>query len=100
MLNKLAFRNAKRSLNDYLLYFITMALITALMYSFNSLLFSKSIQTLWKSGGFYAAMLILVTIFIVFIIIWLVHYMVCFMARKRSENLEHTYLWEFVKTNC
>lgn len=91
MLNKLAFRNAKRSLNDYLLYFITMALITALMYSFNSLLFSKSIQTLWKSGGFYAAMLILVTIFIVFIIIWLVHYMVCFMARKRSREFG-TYL--------
>ena len=33
MLNKLAFRNAKRSLNDYLLYFITMVLVTALLYS-------------------------------------------------------------------
>lgn len=91
MLNKLAFRNAKRSLNDYLLYFITMVLITALMFSFNSLLFSRSIQTLWNSGGFYAVVLVLVTIFIVFIIVWLVHYMVRFMARKRSREFG-TYL--------
>lgn len=84
MLNKLAFRNAMRSLSDYLLYFITMVLITALMFSFNSLLFSESIQILWRGGGFYAAMLILVTVFIVFIIVWLVHYMVRFMTEKRS----------------
>lgn len=91
MLNKLAFRNARRSLNDYLLYFITMVLVTALMFSFNSLLFSKSIQILWRGGSFYAVMLLLVTVFIVFIIVWLVHYMVRFMAGKRSREFG-TYL--------
>lgn len=84
MLNKLAFKNVKRSLNDYLIYFITMVLVTALMLSFNSLLFSESIQTLWNGGGLYTGLLILVTVFIVFIVVWLVHYMVRFMANKRS----------------
>lgn len=97
MLNKLAFRNAKRSLNDYLLYFITMVLVTALMLSFNSLLFSESIQTLWDGGGFYTAMLILVTIFIVFIMVWLVHYMVRFMAKKRSREFGTYLLFGFEK---
>ena len=39
MLNKLAFRNMKRSARDYLIYLLTMTLVTALMYAFNSLLF-------------------------------------------------------------
>ena len=95
---KLAFRNAKRSLNDYFLYFVTMVLVTALMLSFNSLLFSESVQTLWDGGGFYAAMLILVTVFIMFIMAWLVHYMVRFMARKRSREFGTCLLLGFEKT--
>lgn len=91
MLNKLAFKNVKRSLNDHLIYFITMVMVTALMLSFNSLLFSESVQTLWNGGGLYTGLLILVTVFIVFIVVWLVHYMVRFMANKRSSEFG-TYL--------
>ena len=40
MLNKLAFRNARRSMRDYLIYLVTMTIISALMLAFNSLIFS------------------------------------------------------------
>jgi hypothetical protein len=41
MINKLAFRNAKRSIKDYLVYLITMVVISSLMFAFNSMIFSK-----------------------------------------------------------
>ena len=46
MLSKLAKRNAKRSMRDYLVYMLTMVLITALIFAFNSMIFSKSVRTL------------------------------------------------------
>ena len=45
MLNKLAFRNMKRSIRDYLVYILTMTVVTALMYSFNSLFFQNELAT-------------------------------------------------------
>ena len=44
MLNKLALRNVKRSMRDYLVYLITMIAVAAMMFAFNSLIFSKDIQ--------------------------------------------------------
>ena len=38
MLSKLAFRNAKRSLKDYLIYIITMTIIAAMMFAFDSMI--------------------------------------------------------------
>ena len=43
MLNKLALRNVKRSMRDYLVYLITMIAVAAMMFAFNSLIFSKDI---------------------------------------------------------
>lgn len=45
MLGKLAFRNMKRSAGDYLVYTLTMTVVTALMYAFNSLIFQNIIET-------------------------------------------------------
>ena len=41
MLNKLALRNAGRLWKDYLNYFLTLCMITALTFSFHLLLFSE-----------------------------------------------------------
>ena len=46
MVNKLAFRNAKRSMGDYLVYLLTMTVVAAMMFAFNSLIFSKDIQNM------------------------------------------------------
>ena len=43
MLGKLTVRNVRRSARDYLVYFMTMAVVTALMFSFHTLLFSKDV---------------------------------------------------------
>ncbi len=86
MLNKLAFRNVKRSAKDYLVYFLTMAAVTALMFSFNTLIFSKDVQEMFDIAGVMAAMIGLATFFIVLIIAWLINYMVRFILEKRSRE--------------
>ena len=43
MLAKLAFLNVKRSARDYLVYFLTMTFVTALMFAFNTVIFSKDL---------------------------------------------------------
>lgn len=46
MYTRLSLRNMRRSLRDYVLYFTTLALIVALMYSFLSLSFSDDVKAL------------------------------------------------------
>lgn len=92
MLNKLAYRNAKRSIKDYLIYLITMAVTAALMFAFHSLIFTKEIMKLYSDGGLILGVMIgVASVFIVFIISWLIHYMVRFMLEKRSREFG-TYL--------
>ena len=43
MLTKLSLRNAKRSIKDYLIYLITMSGVAALMFAFDTMIFSKDI---------------------------------------------------------
>lgn len=43
MLGKLSIRNAKRQAKDYVIYFITVIISVALMFSFNSIAVSKDI---------------------------------------------------------
>ncbi len=91
MLGKLALRNVKRSVKDYMVYMITMMLLTALMFAFNSVLFSPDIQKRFDTVGIMAAMIGLATFFIVIITAWLINYMVRFMLNKRSREFG-TYL--------
>lgn len=86
MLNKLAFRNMKRSARDYLVFTFTMTLVTALMYSFNSLFFQNDLAAylLLEEVDMMAVMIGLCTVFIVLIVAWLIGYMVRFMLEKRS----------------
>ena len=45
---KLSFRNMKRSMKDYLVYMLTMILVTALMYAFNSLIFQNELENYFE----------------------------------------------------
>lgn len=91
MLNKLAFRNARRSAKDYIVYLITMTMMAAMMFAFDSMMFSKNILSMCREAGILAAMLGVASAFIVGIIAWLIHYMVRFMLEKRSREFG-TYL--------
>lgn len=86
MLNKLAFRNAKRSMKDYLVYLITMIAVSAMMFAFNSLIFSEDIQSMCSEAVVLAVMLGMITFFIVLIVAWLINYMAKFMLEKRSRE--------------
>lgn len=91
MLNKLALRNVKRSMRDYLVYLITMIAVAAMMFAFNSLIFSEDIQKMCSEAMAMGAMLGFVTFFIVLIVAWLINYMARFMLERRSREFA-TYL--------
>ena len=91
MLNKLVLRNVKRSMRDYLVYLITMIAVAAMMFAFNSLIFSKDIQEMCSEAMVLGAMLGMATFFIVLIVAWLINYMARFMLEKRSREFA-TYL--------
>ena len=49
MYAKLAFRNIRRSLRDYIIYFVTLTLTAALMYSFLALGLSPDILAMTEN---------------------------------------------------
>lgn len=88
---KLALRNARRQTRDYLIYFSTVILATALMYSFNALIFSPEVQALSNRLSALPLTIALASIVVVCIFGWLVSYMTRFMLARRSRELG-TYL--------
>lgn len=86
MLNRLAWRNVKRSARDYLVFFLTMTMVTALMFAFNSLIFSGDMLKMFEMAELMGIMVGLATFFIVLIVAWLINYMVRFMLEKRSRE--------------
>lgn len=86
MIRKLSVRNAKRQARDYLIYFITITVAASLMFGFNSLIYSKAIQSLSGLAALPIA-IVSASIFIVFIMAWLTGYMMNFMLKKRSKEL-------------
>lgn len=86
MLGKLAFRNMKRSARDYLVYMLTMTVVTALMYAFNSLIFQNDMNRYFELEAMMETMIGFATFFIVLIVAWLINYMVRFMLEKRSSE--------------
>ncbi|MGL6200831.1 MAG: ABC transporter permease [Lachnospiraceae bacterium] len=91
MLRKLTLRNAKRSAKDYLIYLVTMVIISALMFAFHGMIFSREVREISTDAGIFAALIGLASFFIMIIVIWLVHYMVNFMLVRRSREFG-TYL--------
>lgn len=91
MLNKLAFRNARRSSRDYIVYVLTMTVMAAMMFAFDSMALSPDILTMFREAGVMGAMIGLVSVFIVCILAWLIRYMTRFMLEKRSREFG-TYL--------
>lgn len=86
MLAKLSLRSAKRSARDYLVYLLTMTVVVALMYAFNSLIFQNELVSYFDLVDLMAVMIILATVFIVLIVAWLINYMVRFMLEKKSTE--------------
>ena len=91
MLIKMAVRNIKRSINDYILYVVTITLILALMFAFNSMMFSDLILGMNAHMADYKTLLVLFSVIVLVVAAWLVNYMTKFMLEKRSREFG-TYL--------
>ena len=75
MYSKLAFRNIRRSLRDYIIYFVTLTLTAALMYSFLALGFSPDILAMTEN------MSMLTTGILILSVLW----------EARTASLRHLY---------
>ncbi len=90
-LSKLSLRNARRQTGDYLIYFVTIVMVCAMLYAFNCLAVSKEIHDLSGLMDTMTLTIALASIAVIFIIGWLTSYMTGFMLSRRSRELG-TYL--------
>lgn len=86
MLTKLALRNAKRSLRDYLIYFITVIISFTMIISYNIVIFSKQVSDISNMMNTFKLSVICISIIVVLIIGWLIFYITNFMLDKRAKE--------------
>lgn len=86
MLRKLAIRNAKRSIKDYLIYLITVIMSFSLIIAFNLIVYSKDVRELSSMMVNFRLAVIEVSVLVVFVIGWLINYTMKFMLSKRSKE--------------
>lgn len=95
MLNKLVIANVRRLWKDYFNYFLTLCIITALTFSFHSLLFAKDLHEmihygnqgeLSTAGTMLITFMAVSTVVILIIAAWLISYMTHFILEKRSRE--------------
>lgn len=86
-LSKLSLRNAQRQASDYLVYFATVVMAAALLYSFNGLVFSQEVQQLSEGMNTLPLVIVLASIVVVCVFGWLVSYATGFMLSRRSREL-------------
>lgn len=86
MFAKLAFRNVRRQLRSYLIYFITVALSIALMFSVNNLSYSDRVQGLAEISSDVSAMFTMVTVLCCLVMALVLSYATGFMLKLRKKE--------------
>lgn len=86
MYAKLAFRNICRSLRDYIIYFITITLTIALMYSFLALGFSEDIIAMSENMSMLTSGILVLSFLIAFMASFVVRYAIRFMSGQRKKE--------------
>ena len=86
MVYKMIFRNAKKQTKDDLIFFLTMMVITAIMYSFHTLLLSEESRNIFDTAEIMEVMIGISDFFIILITAWLIRYMILFHLKQRSRE--------------
>ncbi len=86
MLSKLAFRNAKRSIKDYIIYLITVILSFSFIFAFILISNSNDVLNLCEVMENFKYVMYFVNIFIALTICFLINYTTKFMFLKRSRE--------------
>lgn len=87
MLGKLAVRNTKRSMKDYLVYLITVIISFSLIFAFNLVASSDEVVRVSSGMDTFKNTLLAVNVLIIFVICFLINYTTRFMFEKRSKEL-------------
>lgn len=91
MFLKIAARNVKRQVGNYLIYFITVSLTVALMFAVNSVIYSPELQAQASSFQELSNGLTMFSVFLSLIIIFVLGYANSFMLKLRKREFG-TYL--------
>ena len=91
MLSKIAFRNVRRQIGNYLIYFITVTLTVALMFAINNVIFSEQLKRFAVSISHMSAGLLTLSIIIALIVAFVLGYATSFMLKLRKREFG-TYL--------
>ena len=91
MLSKLALRNVKRQVGNYLIYFMTVAFTVAMLFSISNIIFSDSLLRFTAVNKEIYGALIGVVIFISAIVAFVLSYATSFMLKLRKREFG-TYL--------
>lgn len=79
MYAKLALRNIRRSLRDYIIYFVTLTLTAALMYSFLALGFSSDVLAMAENMSMLTTGILLMSALVAFMSSFVIGYAIRFM---------------------
>lgn len=91
MHTKLALRNVRRQVGNYLIYFMTVALTVAMLFAVNNVLFSDALLLRAGKGGDMRDGLIAVVVMISVIVAFVLSYATAFMLKLRKREFG-TYL--------
>lgn len=86
MFAKLAFRNVKRQVKNYLLYFVTVSLTIALMFSICCMTYCDEVQRISDESDNFAAGLIFACVFVAIATAFVLRYATSFMLRLRRKE--------------
>lgn len=91
MFAKLAYRNVKRQMGNYLVYFITVTLTVALMFAVNNAVFSEQLLARAATYKELKSGLILLSVFVSLMVSFILGYATSFMLKLRKREFG-TYL--------
>ncbi len=86
MFQRLALLNMKRSMRDYLIYFITLSLTAAFMYSFLALGFSEDILAMSENMSMLTTAVVGLSVLVAWIASFVIGYAVRFMLMQRKKE--------------
>ncbi|MGN1016843.1 MAG: ABC transporter permease [Faecousia sp.] len=86
MFAKLAFRNVRRQIHNYLIYFVTVSLSIALLFAVNNLSYSDRIQALSELSTDIRSMFTMVTVLSCFVTALVLSYATGFMLKLRRRE--------------
>ncbi len=83
---KLAIQNMKKSIRNYVIYFVTITLTAAMMYSFLALGFSKSVLSMSENMSMLTSGILGMSVLVALIASFVISYAIRFMLEQRKKE--------------